>query len=251
MWRCHRSRILGPESKATTYDVTVASRDPAFLWETEVLRSRDHVFGSSRRGDEDAGEWMTVKEASDSTGIPTSTIRKWARNENIPSFLERTGDVQMRRVSMSGIRQRADELGRDIEPSKKSTRGETSSDAESRDTITTPQAVRETTGTSVPDGTMLVPLDAWNRMLNQLGNLHEAGQQLAEARERAAKAETESRFLKERLAELRDELNRAEPAAPAPRPDHPDVGTDRNQPLATSIVRSIYRSWRVRRRQGD
>jgi uncharacterized membrane protein len=88
-------------------------------------------------------------------------------------------------------------------------------------------------------------------MLNQLGNLHEAGQQLAEARERAAKAETESRFLKERLAELRDELNRAEPAAPAPRPDHPDVGTDRNQPLATSIVRSIYRSWRVRRRQGD
>jgi hypothetical protein len=165
--------------------------------------------------------------------------------------MERTGDVEVRRVSMSGIRHRADELGRDIEPSGQSTRGETRSHAESRDTITTPQSVQETTGTSVPDGTMLVPLDAWNRMLNQLGNLHEAGQQLAEARERAAKAETESRFLKERLAELRDELNRVEAPGPAPRHDRPDVGTDGNHPLSTSLVRSIYRSWRVRRRQRD
>lgn len=50
---------------------------------------------------------------------------------------------------------------------------------------------------------MLVPIDAWNKMINQLGNLHDAGQQLAEARERAAKAETEALFLRERLAELR------------------------------------------------
>jgi hypothetical protein len=51
---------------------------------------------------------------------------------------------------------------------------------------------------------MIVPVDAWNKMLNQLGNLHEAGQQLAEARERAAKAETEAMFLRERLGELRE-----------------------------------------------
>jgi hypothetical protein len=56
---------------------------------------------------------------------------------------------------------------------------------------------------SIPEGQMLVPLDAWERMLIQLGNLHEAGQQLADARERAAKAETESSFLRERLAEIR------------------------------------------------
>jgi hypothetical protein len=54
-----------------------------------------------------------------------------------------------------------------------------------------------------PEGTLIVPIDAWDKMLNQLGNLHEAGQQLAEARERAAKAETEATFLRERLAELR------------------------------------------------
>ena len=53
---------------------------------------------------------------------------------------------------------------------------------------------------------MIVPIDAWNKMLNQLGNLHEAGRQLAEVSERAAKAETEARFLRERLAELRSEM---------------------------------------------
>ena len=38
---------------------------------------------------------------------------------------------------------------------------------------------------------LLVPLDAWNTVLNQLGNLHESSQLMAEARERAAKAEAE------------------------------------------------------------
>ncbi len=57
---------------------------------------------------------------------------------------------------------------------------------------------------------MIVPVDAWNKMLAQLGNLHEAGQQLADARERAAKAETEAEFLRRRLAELRDRRDAAE-----------------------------------------
>ncbi len=53
---------------------------------------------------------------------------------------------------------------------------------------------------------VLVPLDQWTRVLNQLGNLHEAGQQIADARERAAKAEIEAAFLRERLKEMRAEL---------------------------------------------
>ena len=52
---------------------------------------------------------------------------------------------------------------------------------------------------------MLVPRDAWDKLLDQLGNLHEAGQMLADARERAAKAETEVTFLRERLSEMRGE----------------------------------------------
>ena len=55
-------------------------------------------------------------------------------------------------------------------------------------------------------GSLLVPLDAWNTVLNQLGNLHEAGQQMAEARERAAKAESEADFLREKLKNTRQQL---------------------------------------------
>lgn len=72
---------------------------------------------------------------------------------------------------------------------------------------------------------VLVPLDQWTSLLNQLGNLHQAGQQLAEARERAAKAETEARFFSERLKEMRTELAEAKlqasPPEPIPAPPQP------------------------------
>lgn len=67
-----------------------------------------------------------------------------------------------------------------------------------------------------PSGTMLVPVDAWNKMLMQLGNLHEAGRELAEARERAAKAETEATFLRERLRDLRGQQHDAGPTSDEP-----------------------------------
>lgn len=72
-----------------------------------------------------------------------------------------------------------------------------------------------------PTDAVLVPLDEWSRLLRQLGNLHDAGQQMAEARERAAKAETESEFLKERLRDLREQLAAANEIAnrPVPEPD--------------------------------
>lgn len=60
--------------------------------------------------------------------------------------------------------------------------------------------------------TLIVPVSAWNRMLDQLGNLHEAGRELAEARERAARAETEAAFLRERLAEMRARASSGPPA---------------------------------------
>tara|TARA_X000000950_G_C13565607_1_gene517376 strand:- start:180 stop:542 length:363 start_codon:yes stop_codon:yes gene_type:complete len=54
---------------------------------------------------------------------------------------------------------------------------------------------------------MMVPISAWNKVLDQLGNLHEADKLMAEARERAAKAEAESEFLREKLKNTREELN--------------------------------------------
>jgi hypothetical protein len=86
-----------------------------------------------------------------------------------------------------------------------------------------------------PGDAVLVPLDQWTKVMNQLGNLHEAGQQIAEARERAARAETEVVFLRERLKEMRAEIeverrrgsDGTGPSVPAPGsqpPAAPDPG---------------------------
>lgn len=170
------------------------------------------------------------------TGVPTSTIRKWARHDNIPSFLGQTSDGSLRLVSMTGIERWADEIGRDIdsaEPDPAQVDLREPEPGAHDDLPAVPEA---------PEGSMIVPLDAWNRMLNQLGNLHEAGQQLADARERAAKAETEARFLKERLADLREELERATP----PTADHDESGSLASR--QRSLVRKAYQGWRARRR---
>lgn len=152
--------------------------------------------------------------------------------------MEQTGSGQVRRVSMSGISQWAGHLGRDLDPNAESV--ESPAEPEDR--------TLDATAPVAPEGTMLVPLDAWNRMLKQLGNLHEAGQQLAEARERAAKAETEARFLKERLTELREELETAKGPARRRASDPSDGRAAENRLTPTSLARSIYQSWRAGRR---
>lgn len=63
----------------------------------------------------------------------------------------------------------------------------------------------------VTDG-VLVPLDTWTKVMDQLGHLHQAGQDLAEARERAARAETQVEFLKQQLAD--EKARRTRPPAP-------------------------------------
>ena len=93
-------------------------------------------------------------------------------------------------------------------------------------------------GTVVPEGSILVPIDAWDRLLGQLGNLHEAGQQLADARERAAKAETEVEFLRERLREMRKRAEGAELAVDLQQRDR-ELPTVDERPAPT-----IQTAWR-------
>lgn len=90
---------------------------------------------------------------------------------------------------------------------------------------------------------MLVPLDAWEKMLLQLGNLYAAGKDLAEARERAAKAETEAAFLRERLADMRAERDQLHKAAPPPPPPE-TVAAPEPKPVPQPRWRRIYRAWR-------
>jgi hypothetical protein len=168
--------------------------EAANRWETEAIREsrarrrRRPAVSQDRTVRRSLGEWVTLREASDATGIPINTLRKWCRHETVDSYLESDGELTLRIVELASIRQHAGDLGRDVTPRPEHG----------------PEEAAEVPATD----TMIVPVDAWNKMLTQLGNLHEAGQQLAEARERAAKAETESEFLRERLAELR--------AAPVP-----------------------------------
>ena len=220
--------------------------EPNTRWETEALRespdrgrSRPQV---SQHADEDAEaiprDWVTLREASDVTGIPIGTLRKWARREAIPSRLESDGGHNVRLVHLPDVLTRARELGRDLTPKPAATTEPEEPSYEAVDRRPPP---------TVPD-TMIVPIDAWNKMITQLGNLHEAGQQLAEARERAGKAETEARFLRERLAELREEAASSAPAPPPPptdpEPAAPPESAPAEQPATEPRWRAIYRRLR-------
>jgi len=236
--------------------------DASTRWETEAIRSvgpkrqspPKPTKGQSRSEFTDNRHWVTLKEAEEATGIPTNTLRKWVRKASLPSYLEADGDLALRMVDLEAVIARARDLGREIVPKPEE------SDSELQASVPTSESEAEASvGTSDAEpATMIVPVDAWNKMLNQLGNLHEAGQQLAEARERAAKAETESTFLREQLAERRasDSSDVSEiPPSPGPEPssetapDSIDTTPPPTEPDTTSYWRYLTTGWRDRKKR--
>ena len=81
---------------------------------------------------------------------------------------------------------------------------ETSSEKNNESSVESTDELQTTEGEN-----LIVPLEAWQTVLNQLGNLHEANQLMADARERAAKAEAEAEFLREKLKNTREQLDTA------------------------------------------
>lgn len=225
--------------------------DPAFLWETEALRAsrskpdRAAPMKSTTTAPAEGG-FATLAEASSQTGIPVNTLRKWSRRGLVTSYLDMRAEKPVRMVNMEAVRARAESLGRDVDAE------EATIDLTQRATIAAsrkPPAPAVTT--DPPQGTMIVPISAWEKMLHQLGNLHEAGREMAEARERAAKAETEAMFLRERLRELRAELDAERSADPAVEPA-PDIvaGPTDSRHDASQAIRSLWdraAPWRRRR----
>ncbi len=266
--------------------------DATTRWETEAIRASPAKRTTpprptSKRGPNAAsGTWVTLKEAEAATGIPTNTLRKWVRKETVATYLESDGELALRMVDLDSIRERARSLGRDLATPDPEHHSDDSPSGSAHQDTRTPAAVNASsaaqpsqqtapspqpdTSPEHPEGTMLVPVDAWNKMLNQLGNLHEAGQQLADARERAAKAETESQFLRERLRELRSDLAAATTPGqvvigedhhpdpePASEPSH-DVNNGGTVPPGvaapsgsgtTTYWRYLTTGWRDRRRR--
>lgn len=221
--------------------------DPAFVWKQPDRPARPVQASSAEGADRTESpasptRWVTLHEAEEVTGVPASTVRNWARKERIPTRFELTTEGQVRMVGLDEVVARARHLGRlRPKPAPDRDRAPRESPAEQR------APARE-----APEGSVLVPVDAWNRMINQLGNLHEAGQQLAEARERAARAETEAVFLRERLSELRKQTEQQSepvPAPVAPELEHPPVVDTTTPEKMDPAWLYLYRRWENRSRR--
>lgn len=170
--------------------------------------------------------WWSLRTAAEKTGVPIATIRGWYRRGRVtsrkvvgahgPQVELLAGDVD----ALASRRAPTDRQSTSSITTKAPTRRPvTKKPAAKRGGGRQARSASDSTPPVVPEGSMLIPVDSWQKMLNQLGNLHQAGQQLAAAGERAAKAETEAMFLRERIADMRDQiagLKGAEPEPPRP-----------------------------------
>ena len=161
--------------------------DEAFIWDQRTQPTPRPAQTPGARAPAEGGDRLggriTLREAEHRFGVPVGTLRGWARKGAIDGVMGTGPYGRQWLVTPESV---AHHLSRRSGPP-----------------VPRPDAPK--TGPT-PDGSaMLVPRDAWDRLMDQLGNLHEAGLRLAEARERAAKAETEAAFLRERLGEMRSE----------------------------------------------
>ena len=170
--------------------------DPALIWEDDESPRRRPTRASrpaaapTSPGTEPPipGGRIPLSEAHHQFGVPPSTLASWARADKVDAVKD---DGRWMVTPASVAARLSERHGGRPRTNRKNT-----------------TTRRRGAPGPIGDGTtMLVPRDAWDKLMDQLGNLHEAGQMLADARERAAKAETEALFLRERLAEMRTQRN--------------------------------------------
>lgn len=165
--------------------------DPAFTWDQPKPAPR-RVRSQTAAPLPTSGERIPLREAEHRFGVPVATLRTWARKGVVDAVTIDHEGVRQWVVTPESV---AHHLSRAARTQVRTTGRSRRSQA----------PTRNATGPTGDGTAMLVPRDAWDRLIDQLGNLHEAGLMLAEARERAARAETEAGFLRERLAEMRVE----------------------------------------------
>jgi hypothetical protein len=163
--------------------------DPAFTWDQPRPAAPGRRAGTGRAPAPPPPGRISLRQAEHSFGIAVATLRTWARKGSIDAVMVENEGTRQWMVTPESV---AHHLSR-------------SAPRPARQTAGRKPAARPGTGPTGDGTAMLVPRDAWDRLIDQLGNLHEAGLMLAEARERAARAETEAGFLRERLVELRTE----------------------------------------------
>ena len=173
-----------PSPRLRTRKRSDLADDAAFIWDQPNTTQRTQSRPKATPEESIEGR-ITLREAEHRFGVAVSTLRAWSRRGSIDSVRSAGPHGEQWMVLPESV---AHHLSR-------------------RSPKTTHTAPRRSSGPTDDGTSMLVPRDAWDRLMEQLGNLHEAGTNLAEARERAAKAETEATFLRERLAEMREERN--------------------------------------------
>lgn len=169
--------------------------DAAFIWDQPSTRPPPRRRPKTPP-EPSTDDRITLREAEHRFGVRVSTLRGWSRRGSIDAVLTSGPHGEQWMVTPESV---AHHLSRKSPPTASVSR-------------------TRTAGPSNDGSSMLVPRDAWDKLMDQLGNLHEAGMELASARERAAKAETEATFLRERLTEMRterDELKQGARTKPA------------------------------------
>jgi len=177
--------------------------DPAFTWDERPERPQTKPRAPepipAHEPSPGVGGRITLREAEHRFGVSVGTLRNWARDGAVDAVKAMGPNGRQWMVTAESVAHRLAHRAGSPAP-----------------------APREgATGPTADGSAMLVPRDAWDRLMDQLGNIHEAGLLLAEARERAAKAETEAEFLRERLGELRVERDELKGRAPTSRPPAP------------------------------
>ena len=175
------------ETYESAYDADVIAVGIVGAAQEAVLRAgTDHPDPSPTEVPTAAEGLVTLQEAASRTGASVSVLRKWTKTGLLASSRSGTR-IQVALADVETLA--AERLGNRAAPTMETAGG------------------------------IMVPVDAWNRVMDQLGHLHSAGRELAEARERAGRAEARAEFLEQRLAELRQpETVEPAPVAPDPQP---------------------------------
>ncbi len=150
---------------------------------------------------ETSGDWVTLREASERAGVSVSTLRNWFRDGKIESRLAPgpTGDRRIVRIS-----EVLERTGRSPAGDRQDVLVEV---------VLQPQVDVGGSLARAEEPAVVVPRSAWQKMLEQLGALHDAGRRLTEATERAARAEERYAFEVERRKLLEDRVAQLEKVA--------------------------------------
>ena len=148
--------------------------DPAFTWDqpsTQVRRQQRGGESHAARRPALPAQGVSLCEAEHRFGVTAATLRTWAKKGMIDAVLTDAGSGRQWMVTSN--------------PSPITCRGYSRPAPASRRRHLLKRKGSTFDWPDTPDGTaMLVPRDAWDRLMDQLGNLHDAGLMLAGARTR-------------------------------------------------------------------